>query len=423
MPLKLAIVGGGPGGLSLAYQLRKERNLEITVFEAEARVGGKSFTYERSGHMFEMGTCYATRGDRLVRKWMKEVGIQRKRLGSATFEGTEFYTYAKKAPGPSLPVQGLRYLRARAKLLSRLDKNLEDQEALEEAAMPLSEWLRARSLYKMERLFYRGMTTMGYGQPSETATIQGLRWVDRPLILSGMLNDLVMPKEGWSEFWLRISRNLNVRVGHRITSVRRDSHGVDIKWDNGQERFDFVVCAIPLDEFVALCDQKTSNEQAVCHGIKWGGFVTTLAVVDDWFSQESARSFAGGILPDAMPGRLLSARFEADEPELGGALYMLNQLEGSFDAAELTEIARLDTEKDGGKLKSVVYQKIWKYHAHYNRDAIRNGLLGRLRDMQGDMRSFYTGAAFSHEAVSKITQFNQRLARQLARIANSVSEH
>ena len=412
--MKIAIIGGGPAGLSLAYLLRSRSDLTATVFEAEDRVGGKSFTYEREGRAFEMGTCYATRGDRLVRSWMRELGITRKRLGEATFEGTEFYEFAKQAPGPSLPVQGLKYLRARAKLLSRLERNPDDSDVLDEAAMPVAEWLQARGLFKMERLFYRGMTTMGYGHPSEAATLQALRWIDRPLILSGMLNDLLMPVEGWSEFWRRLSLRLDVRVGHRVDRVRRDPDGVEIDVRGTTERFDFVVSAVPLDEFVALCETPTDTETRVCSEISWNGFATTLVAVDHWFERESARSFADGILPGAAPGRLLSARFEADEPELGGRLYMLNQLKGPYNGQELSEIAASDIEKHGGRLKSVVYQKIWKYHAFYDRDAIRHGLLRRLRDMQGEAHSFYTGAVFSHEAVSKITEFNRGLAERIA---------
>ncbi|NBC21051.1 MAG: NAD(P)-binding protein [Alphaproteobacteria bacterium] len=417
--MKLAIIGGGPAGLSLAYLLKDCRNLDLTIFEAEERVGGKSFTYERAGHAFEMGTCYATRGDRLARKWMKDLGINFKRLGEATFEGTEFYSFAKQAAGPSLMIQGLTYLISRARLLRQLKINPDDPEVLSEAAMPVQDWLRERSLHKMERLFYRGMTTMGYGQPSETATIQGLRWIDRSLLISGMFNDLVMPEEGWSEFWRRIAERLDVRLGHRIETVQRNEAGVGIAWPDGREWFDYVVCAIPIDEFVALCQPPTESEQKVSEDVSWNGFVTTLAAVDDWFEREAARSFAGGILPDAMPGRLLSARFEAYEPELGGRLYMLNQLRGEFQHDELEEIAARDIEMDGGRLKHTLYQKSWKYHAFYKRDAIRKGLLTRLREMQGEKRSFYTGAAFSHEAVSKITQFNTELAARIARIART----
>ncbi len=415
--VKIAIIGGGPAGLSLAYLLKSFPELTVTVFEAGDRVGGKSFTYQRDGSAFEMGTCYATRGDRLARRWMRDLGIKRKRLGEATFEGTEFYDFAKQAPGASLPIQGLRYLRARARLLARLSRNPDDQQALDEAAMPAADWLRARSLFKMERLFYRGMTTMGYGQPSEVAILQALRWIDRPLIVTGLLNDLVMPLEGWSEFWRRLAERLDVRLEHHISSVYRDKDGVDIGWGHGSERFDHVVSAIPLDDFVRLCVKPTEGEERVCSAISWNRFATTLVAADDWFTRESARSFADGILPGAMPGRLLSARFEADEPELGGRLYMLNQLSGEYTGRELTEIAARDIEKDGGRMTSVIYQKLWKYHAFYDPEAIRNGLLRRLEEMQGAARTFYTGAVFSHEAVSKITEFNRGLARQIAATA------
>jgi protoporphyrinogen oxidase len=43
---KIGIVGGGPGGLMTAYMLQKFANcpLEVTLFEASPRLGGKILT-------------------------------------------------------------------------------------------------------------------------------------------------------------------------------------------------------------------------------------------------------------------------------------------------------------------------------------------------------------------------------------------
>ena len=57
---RIGIVGGGPGGLFTARLLTKKLNdaIEITVFEAAPRLGGKVLTtcFEKSGIAFETGT-------------------------------------------------------------------------------------------------------------------------------------------------------------------------------------------------------------------------------------------------------------------------------------------------------------------------------------------------------------------------------
>ena len=54
--MNIAIVGGGISGLSLAYALKQKRDdLDIKVFEADSRPGGKIFTEKFDGYICEAG--------------------------------------------------------------------------------------------------------------------------------------------------------------------------------------------------------------------------------------------------------------------------------------------------------------------------------------------------------------------------------
>ncbi|MDU6093089.1 MAG: protoporphyrinogen oxidase, partial [Staphylococcus lugdunensis] len=56
MSKKIAIVGAGITGLSSAYYLNKQdADLDITVFEAANRPGGKIQTYRQDGYTIELG--------------------------------------------------------------------------------------------------------------------------------------------------------------------------------------------------------------------------------------------------------------------------------------------------------------------------------------------------------------------------------
>jgi hypothetical protein len=61
----------------------------------------------------------------------------------------------------------------------------------------------------------------------------------------------------------------------------------------------------------------------------------------------------------------------------------------------------------------VVNVKNWRYFPHLDLRAIESGLLGRMRAMQGQNQSWYSGASFSHESVANITRFNKALTPQL----------
>jgi predicted NAD/FAD-binding protein len=62
--LKIAIIGSGIAGNTLAYHLHKEH--EITVFEAQSHIGGHTHTHEVSheGKQFNVDTGFIVFNDR-----------------------------------------------------------------------------------------------------------------------------------------------------------------------------------------------------------------------------------------------------------------------------------------------------------------------------------------------------------------------
>ena len=112
---RIAIVGAGPAGLSAAYFLQ-ERGIRAVVYEAEGRIGGKSFSILNGDNMNEMGTCYTTRSHTMIKGWMKANDISLKRLGEARFDGQSVYGYVKQGPGAPLPLQVTRFIRKAGRL-------------------------------------------------------------------------------------------------------------------------------------------------------------------------------------------------------------------------------------------------------------------------------------------------------------------
>lgn len=411
----IGIIGGGPAGLSLARMLEEAGSFKPTVFEAEAQLGGKSFSFERGDAIVEMGTCYTTLAHHRVLRWMKQSDISLRPLGEQLFDGDDFLAYIKQGPGSPLAVQVVRFILARRRLMSALKKSPIPGWAERQAAQPVSDWLRERRLHKIERFMYRSLTNLGYGFVDETPTVQALRWNDSDLILTGLLKQLKMPEQGWTEFWRRASENLDVQLASPVTRLTRSSDGAELMTGDGRShRFDAVVCAIPIDDFVTLTEP-TDNEQAAADAIDWNGYTTTLVAVDDWFTDVNVQSYSEGILPGSDYGRMMSARLDGAESELGGNLYLTGQLTGPYSGPELEEILIADIETHGGRPVNTILQKQWKYFARYRREAVENGLLGRLRSMQGEENTWYTGATFSHEAVSNIVNFNAGLVQKMHR--------
>ena len=54
--MKIAIIGGGLAGLTTAAYLSEEASLEGTLFERSPQLGGRAFTYEKSGFTLNYGS-------------------------------------------------------------------------------------------------------------------------------------------------------------------------------------------------------------------------------------------------------------------------------------------------------------------------------------------------------------------------------
>lgn len=100
-PPRIAIVGGGPGGLFTALMLnRYEPDAEVTIFEAGDRLGGKLVTrrFPATGALYEAGAAelydYSHVGDDPLRELVDELG-----LPTAPLEGGAVFFGGRKVEG------------------------------------------------------------------------------------------------------------------------------------------------------------------------------------------------------------------------------------------------------------------------------------------------------------------------------------
>lgn len=79
MPSKhIIILGAGISGLSLAWSLKKNPNLKVTVLEKTARAGGWIQSIRKDGFLFELGphSCRPFRSGRATIQLIEELGLQ-----------------------------------------------------------------------------------------------------------------------------------------------------------------------------------------------------------------------------------------------------------------------------------------------------------------------------------------------------------
>ncbi len=402
--LTVAVLGGGVGGLSAAWFLRAAGFVPV-IFEREDRIGGKSFSFTHGDGFNELGTCYTTRQHVIVKRWMKAHGIRLRRLGEARYDDAPIVDYVKSGAGPPLAVQALKFVSEAARLRKAIARAPDAPAVRTEASLTVEDWLARLKLPKLDLAMHRLLPAQGYGYAQEVTIGQTVRWCDFDLLISGVLNDMHMPVEGWSEFWRRFAKGFEVRLSASIRGIDRRDDGVWIDAGTGApaERFDALISSVPMDEFARLTELLPA-ERAVLDGVEWQNYTTSLVASRDWFTDAQVHGYSRACKSPSMRGALLGARREGGVMENGARLYVTGQFSNRLTPSELREILLADIARLGVTVDTIIHARTWKYFPQYRREAVANGLFTALNEAQGRRRTWFTGSTFSHELVSSVTE-------------------
>lgn len=405
------ILGAGPAGLTMAKMLADRGETDVILLEASDKVGGKCLSSEIGDHVVEFGTCYAIWSHKYILKQMKKLGIKRKFLRAQRIDDRELLDYIRDGSGPSFLWQVIKYLRLRKRLIRRAEENDPSVNAV--LAQPTSDWLRANNLGKIENMMHRVVTSIGYGYLNRLPLIHAFRWVDFNMMVTGLLKFTVMPQGGWQNFWNVFSARLDVRLGQRATELHRDEAGIRVTTIDGTEyRGDKLINTIPMQDFCELT-APSPEEARIAEAIDWGGYTTSLLSVADWPHDVPVNAWSATCATDANDGQILFSRLECEDED-GRLLVAVGQLSAAYDLDELTELALFSARERGAIDPRMVQQVVWSYMPTYSSSAIEDGLIAAMAKVQGENRTFHSGASFSHEAVSTISSFNAQLLAKVA---------
>ena len=157
----VAVLGGGPAGLTAGYLLAK-KGVPVIVFEAEDQVGGLAKTEVRDGYRFDLGGHrFFTKSEEVNELWhevMREEFLLRPRMSRIFWNG-KFLDYPlngrdviKKLGPVELIRSGLSYLWALVKPKGREDN--------------FEEWVSNRFGKRLFNLFFKSYTEKVWGVPT-----------------------------------------------------------------------------------------------------------------------------------------------------------------------------------------------------------------------------------------------------------------
>lgn len=283
--MRIAIVGAGISGLTVAYLLHREH--EITVFEADNRLGGHAHTVPvNSGHdTHQIDTGFIVFNDRNYpnfERLLARLGVpsQPSDMSFGVSDGGSF-EYASHSLGGvfanranALNPQFLRMLaevprfqRAAQALLLSADEHVS-----------LSSWLREQrfSRYFIERLIVPQTAAVWSADPRQMSSFPAL-FLARFFENHGMLGLRGRPNwrtvAGGSQRYveaLTAGFRDRVHLDSPVTAITRERDGVSVVPAGGEPRtFDHVVIAAHSDQALEMLTDPTWREREILESIPY----------------------------------------------------------------------------------------------------------------------------------------------------------
>ncbi len=298
----MVIIGGGPAGLTAAYELSKH-GVPATVLEADNIVGGISRTAKYKGYLFDIGGHrFFTKWDEVEAVWKEILGgkfLTRPRLSRIYYQ-KKFFFYPLK---PANALFGLGIFESIRILASYVKSRIRPSPVEEN----LEQWVSNRFGSRLYEIFFKTYTEKVWGVPCTeiraewaaqrikglsltTAIRNALFSQSRPRVKT-LIDKFQYPEKGPGQMWETLSEMLDqrgypVKMERRVVRICHDGTKVTrlvTQGKHGEEEFagTHFISSMPIRELVAALDPPPPREiQKAARSLRYRDFLIISLVIN-----------------------------------------------------------------------------------------------------------------------------------------------
>jgi protoporphyrinogen oxidase len=300
---RVVIIGAGPGGLTAAYLLAKQR-VPVTVLEGDDIVGGISRTVEYKGYRFDIGGHrFFTKIEPVEQLWQEILGdefISVPRLSRIHYNG-RYFDYPLKAANA---LQGLGIINACRIVLSYMYAHLRPNEVEEN----FEQWVTNRFGRRLYEIFFKTYTEKVWGIPCTeiraewaaqriqnlslaSAILNATQLNKRSTKIKTLIDRFQYPRLGPGQMW-EVCRDRVREMGgqvlmrHRVEGIEtRDGHAtaVRVRTPVGERRIEgeHFISTMPVRSLVhALEPAPPESIRTAASGLNYRDFLVVALILD-----------------------------------------------------------------------------------------------------------------------------------------------
>jgi protoporphyrinogen/coproporphyrinogen III oxidase len=417
---RVAIIGGGPAGISAAMALSELGYRDVVVYEKEDRVGGKCKTFRHEGHVYDLGANLTTPRYEHIRPLAEALGmtlrkVQERRIVNVGAE--QFESLADANVLEKLVVRGGASIYSTMRDLTGVGR-IGYVGLRENVEQPFDDWLRRHGLGMFHELFEVLFVAYGYGGLGALPAAYALKFFDRVHMQASV--DVVLGNdvpftmdfvEGFQELWERVVRkyDLNVVRGVQVTRVRRGD-GVEVSYvRDGRERtdpFDAVILACPLQDTGAFLEW-SPGEAELFPKISTNEYFTTVARLA---RMPELSTYVYPYARKLTPGQPTVFYPPVDDDD--GVFVFYAYGGPGIDVPQVRlNIVRTISEL-GGQVREFLHTERWRYFPHVDAETMRGGFYDRLDALQGAQDTFYVGELLSFTLVELVHEHARHIVER-----------
>ena len=447
--IRIAIIGGGPAGLSAGMYLEQAGYENYTIYERNGWVGGKCHSPEYKGRRYELGAIMGVPSYYAIHDVEEFCGIThdgpRLNRNYKDLKGNVVAPFAPKKHPLSAP----RLLRMKSQikkfgeLLATKYKGYDinghrgvaqgrydgyavsperervegENPNLKDLALPFKDFCELNGVELVQDVWIGPFTSFGYGYFDEIPAAYVLKYLDAFTVKQFLSTGKLWTwKNGTESIWQGVNSHLEhpAVLNTEVTGIRREDGKVTVTLNGKQEEvFDKLIICTPLEMFLGYGDP-TAEETELFSKIQNKEYFTMAVRTEDEKSPDISYYYFANMTPETR-GHLMV--FYHRWPDCGPqplVTFTLRNHEGMKDVPfeEARDTTLADMAKSG--LPVVKTERIddWYYFPHVSCKDYADGWYDKVEALQGEKNTYFAGEVMAFGDMEETVEYSKDLVRR-----------